>query len=203
MAATPDNFSNQTIVIGPGKLYADLAIPGPGGRLILDPATGTPDSTQNPNAKHIGYTQEGTEAAIRPEVTNFFADETSFPIVSRVQQEVVSISGTFLQVADMDVQEIMNPTATRTTIPGVDGLHFGGSGVIGYTCVAVIFPLEEDPAKYGWVQLYEAFNDQGIAMRVTRTNLAASPFAFQGRAIGTRPLGDQTGAYLKMLAAGS
>ena len=202
MPGTADNFSNTNIVIGPGKLYADLAIPGHGGRLILH-TDGTPDATQNPDAKHIGYTLEGTEFSIRPEVTNFFADETSYPIVSRVQQEIAQITGTALQVADFDIEEILNPTATRTTISGIDGIHFGGGLVLTYTCVAIVFPLEEDPTRYGVVQLYKSYNNAGIAARVTRTALAGTPFAFQGIAIGTRPVGDQVGAFWKQNVIGS
>jgi hypothetical protein len=201
MAGAPDNFSNTTIVIGPGKLYADLAVPGPGGRLIL--VSGAPSLTQNPNAKHIGYTREGTEFSIVPQVTNFFADESSFPIVSRVQQEVAQISGEALQVADFDIEEILNPTATRTTISGIDGIHFGGSNLLTYTCVAVVFPLEEDPTLYGVAQLYKAYNNAGLAAKVTRTALAGVPFAFQGVAIGTRAAGDQVGVFWKQRVIGS
>lgn len=202
MAGTPDNFNNQTVLIGPGKAYADLAIPGHGGRLILH-TDGTPDSTQNPDAKHIGYTREGTEVSVRPEITRFFGDESPFPLISRVQQEIVAISGEILQVADFDLLEILMPTATRSTVPGIDGIHFGGSGVLNYTSVAIIAPLEEDPTRYWVAHLYKAFNDQGLAARVSRTSLAGSPFAFQGEAIGTRPAGDQLGALWKQLAVGS
>lgn len=201
MAGAPDNFDNTTVVIGPGKLYGDLAVPGHGGRLILE--DGAPDLTQNPDAKHIGYTREGTEFTIVPQITNFFADESSFPIVSRVQQEVAQITGEALQVADFDLQEILNPTSTRTTIQGIDGVHFGGNTLLTYTSVAVVFPLEEDPTRYGVVQLYKAYNNAGLAARVTRTNLAGIPFAFQGIAIGTRPTGDQVGVFWKQSIIGS
>lgn len=201
MAGAPDNFDNTTVVIGPGKLYGDLVVPGHGGRLILD--GGAPSLTQNPDAKHIGYTREGTEFSIVPQVTNFFADESSFPIVSRVQQEVAQITGEALQVADFDLQEILNPTATRSTISGIDGIHFGGTNNLTYTCIAIVFPLEEDPTRYGVVQLYKAYNNAGLAARVTRTNLAGVPFAFQGVAIGTRPAGDQVGVFWKQDIMGS
>jgi hypothetical protein len=203
MPGTADNFDGQKILIGPGKIYADLAVPGPSGRLIVDPATLTPDATQNPDAKHLGYTREGTEVSVRPEVTRFFADESPFPILSRVQQEIVAISGEILQVTDFDVLEILMPTATRSTLPGIDGIHFGGSGVLNYTSVAIIAPLEEDSSRVWVAHLYHAFNDQGLAARVTRTALAGSPFAFQGEAISTRPAGDQLGVLFKTLVAGS
>lgn len=202
MPGTNDNFNNQTVLIGPGKIYADLAVPGQGGRLILH-TDGTPDQGQNPDARHLGYTREGAEATVRPEITRFFGDESPFPLVSRVQQEVVAISGEILQVADFNLLEILMPTSTRSTINGIDGIHFGGSGILTHTSVAIIAPLEEDPTRYWVAQLYHAFNDQGLAARVSRTSLAGSPFAFQGEAIGTRPAGDQIGVLWKQLAQGS
>jgi hypothetical protein len=203
MPGTADNFDNTKILIGPGRIYADLAIPDHNGRLIVDPATLTPDAGQNPDAKHLGYTREGTEVSVRPEVTRFFADESAFPVLSRVQQEIVAISGEILQVADFDLLEILMPTSTRSTIPGIDGIHFGGATTLNYTSVAIIAPLEEDPTRVWVAHLYKAFNDQGLAARVTRTALAGSPFAFQGEAISTRPAGDQLGILFKTLAAGS
>lgn len=202
MAGTADNFNNTTVLIGPGKIYADLAIPGHGGRLILH-TDGTPDSAQNPDARHLGYTREGGEVTVRPEITRFFGDESPFPLVSRVQQEVVAISGEILQVADFNLLEILMPTSTRSTISGIDGIHFGGSGVLNYTSVAIISPLEEDPTLFWVAQLYRAFNDQGLAARVSRTSLAGSPFAFQGEAISTRPAGDQIGVMWKQTVMGS
>ena len=202
MAGTADNFSNTNVVIGPGKAYADLAIPGAGGRLILY-SDGTPDATQNPDAKHIGYTREGTTAQVQPSTVDFFGDESPYPLVTRVQQELVSISGEILQVADFDLLEILMPTSTRSTIPGIDGIHFGGSSILTYTSVAVICPLEEDSTRYWVAHLYRSFNDQGIAARVSRTSLAGSPFAFQGRPITTRAAGDQLGLLYKQNVVGS
>lgn len=203
MPGTSDNFDGNKVLIGPGKIYADLAVPGHNGRLIVDPATLTPDSGQNPDAVHLGYTREGGEVTVRPEFTDFFGDESQFPLLTRVQQEVVAISGEILQVTDFDVMEILMPTSTRSTIPGIDGIHFGGATALNYTSVAIIAPLVADPTRIWVAHLYEAFNNQGIAARVTRTALAGSPFAFQGRAIGTRPAGDQVGVLFKTNIAGS
>ena len=203
MAGVTDNFDGTKVLIGPGKIYADLVVPGHGGRLIVDPSTLTPDLTQNPDAVHLGYTREGGEVTVQPQFTDFFGDESQFPLLTRVQQEVVSISGEILQVTDMNVMEILMPTATRSTISGIDGIHFGGAAALTYTSVAIIAPLVEDATRIWVAHLYEAFNNQGVAARVTRTALAGSPFAFQGRAIGTRPAGDQVGVLFKTNIAGS
>jgi hypothetical protein len=203
MPGTADNFDGNKVLIGPGKIYADLAVPGAGGRLIVDPSTLSPDANQNPDARHLGYTREGGEVTVRPEFTDFFGDESQFPLITRVQQEVVAITGEILQVTDFDVMEILMPTATRSTISGIDGIHFGGATALNYTSVAIIAPLVEDATRIWVAHLYEAFNNAGVAARVTRTALAGSPFAFQGRAIGTRAAGDQVGVLFKTDIAGS
>jgi len=202
MAGTADNWVTAAVAIGPGKLYAKLAVPGANGRIILH-TDGTPDSTQNPTALHLGMTEGGTEFSVKPNVTQFFADEFTTPIVSRVQQEEALISGSLLQILDFDVEAVLNPTATTSNLAGTKGITFGGSGVLTMTSVAVIFPLEGTPTIYGVFHLYNAYNDQGIAAQITSKSLGATPFAFRGQAITTRAVGDQTGRLFKQLAAGS
>lgn len=202
------NFSNTKVAIGPGKLWVDLGGTagawdgGAGIRLLLD-VNGYPQAAQNPNALHVGYTEGGEEMTIKPAKTDFFADESLYPIVSRINQETATITGSALQVMDFDLQEVLNPTATRQTALGADGLTFGGSGVLTYTSVAVIFPLEEDTTRFGVFHLYKAYNDQGLAAKITSKALSAIPFAFQGIAIGERAIGDQVGAFFKLSSVGS
>lgn len=200
MAETLDNFIAEAVLIGPGKFYADLG--GGSGqwdgaadvRLILGP-TGAPDSDQNPNAKHFGYTEAGTEWLVKPNSTGFTPDESLEAVITRVTAEDKVISGSMWQVLDMDLAEILMPTATRSDVMGSKGLTFGGSGVLAYTSVAVIAPLESDPTRFAVFHLYKAFNDAGLAAQVTSKKPTASPFAFRGQAIGTRAAGDRAGRY--------
>lgn len=200
MPGTADNFVAEKVLIGPGKMYVDLGggsgqwDGGAGVRLILDD-DGSPDSTQNPSAIHLGYTEGGTEWLVKPTVQNFFADEEVDPIVARVTEEEKVISGSMLQILNMDLAEVMIPTALRSDVMGSQGLTFGGSGVIGYTSVAVIAPLESDATRFAVFHLYKAFNDAGLAAQITAKKLSASPFAFRGLGIGTRAAGDKAGRY--------
>jgi hypothetical protein len=148
-------------------------------------------------------TEGGTEFSVKPTVENFFADEFPDPIVSRVTTEEALISGSLLQITDFDIQEILNPTATRSDLAGTKGITFGGSGLLTYTSVAVIFPLEGTPTIYGVFHLYKAYNDQGLAAQISSKRLGASPFAFRGQAITTRAAGDRVGRFYKQLASGS
>jgi hypothetical protein len=199
--ATADNFSSTTVAIGPGKLYAGLAIPGTGGRLILA-SDGTPDSTQNPNALHLGYTESGTEFKQSHTLTSFKADESNFAIVSRITNEEASISGSLLQVMDFDIDVILNPLNVRSNLVGTQGATFGGMASFSYQSVAVIFPIEgsSGPIVYGVFHLYKAVNDAESAAKITSQSLAASPFSFKGHAIPTRAAGDQVGRKYRQLA---
>ena len=199
MAGTPDNFVTQDVGIGPGKFYVDLGT-GNGAwdgaadvRLILD-ADGTPDSTQNPNALHVGWTDAGWQWSIKPAFTNFNADESPDPIITRVTAQESIIQGALLQIMGMDIVEALNPTATRSDVMGSQGVTFGNAD-IQYTSCALIWPMEEDPTRFGVVHLYKAFNDQGLAGNITSKDLSKSPVAFRGLAISTRAKEDRVGRY--------
>lgn len=200
MPGTADNFVVEKIMIGPGKFYADLGggsgqwDGASGVRLILDD-DGSPDSGQNPSAIHFGYTEGGTEWLVKPTFQNFFGDEEVDPLIGRVTEEQKVISGAMLQVLDMDLAEILLPTAVRSDVMGSQGLTFGGSGLITYTSVAVIAPFESDPTRFAVFHLYKAANDAGLAAQITSKKLSGSPFAFRGYGIGTRAAGDKAGRY--------
>lgn len=199
MAGTADNFVTEDVGIGPGKLYIDLGT-GTGAwdgaanvRLILDD-DGSPDSSQNPNARHIGWTDAGWQFSIKPTFANFNADESPDPIISRVTAQEAVISGSILQVMGMDLVEVLNPTATRSDVQGSKGVTFGNA-TPQYTSVALIWPMEDDPTRFGVVHLYKAFNDQGLAGNITSKDLSKSPVAFRGLAISTRAKEDRVGRY--------
>lgn len=199
MAGTADNFDTLDVGIGPGKLYVDLGT-GNGEwdgaanvRLILH-TDGSPESGQNPNAKHIGWTDAGSQFSIKPTFQNFFADESPDAILSRVTAQEALISGSLLQVMDMDLVEILNPTATRSDVMGSTGVTFGASTLL-YTSVALIWPMENDPDRFGVVHLYRAYNDQGLAGNITSKDLSKSPYAFRGLAISSRAATDRVGRY--------
>jgi hypothetical protein len=200
MAGTADNYVVEAVLIGPCKIYADLGTGSgqwdgaAGVRLILH-TDGSPDATQNPSARHVGWTQDGAEWLVKPNVLNFIPDESLDPVISRVQDEEKVISASAWQVGDMDLAEILMPTATRSDVMGSKGLTFGGSGVLSYTSVAVIAPLEGDPTRFAVFHLYKAFNDQGLAAQLTSKKPTASPVAFRGQGIGTRAAGDRAGRY--------
>lgn len=197
--STADNFNTLDVPIGPGKLYIDLGggsgewNGAAGVRLILA-SDGSPDATQNPNALHIGWTDAGSTFSVKPTFANFFADESPDPIISRVTAQEALISGSLYQVMDMDLVEVLNPTATRSDVMGSTGVTFGNA-TISYTSVALIWPFEADPTRFGVIHLYKAYNDQGLAGNITSKDVSKSPYAFRGLAVSTRAAADRVGRY--------
>lgn len=208
--ATDTNWRTSRIVLGPGKLWANLGgtnnAPwdiGSGSRLLLS-SDGEPNETQNPNAIHIGGTEGGVEWAVRTTRTDFKFDELIGPVASRVTDQETIISGSYGAIGDMDVAEIMMATGTRADISGTEGMTFGGSNPsIIYRSFAVIWPQENDSTKFYVFHIYKGYNDSGMAARVTRTALGFSPFAIRGYPITTRTEGDFTCHFFIQVGGGS
>ena len=202
MPGSPVNWNVEALAKGPGQLWAGLAIPAANSKLKLH-TDGTPDSAQNPLAVHLGMTTEGSQFLVRPTIQDFFADEFDDPVLKAQTQLEMAISGNLLQVVDFDLMELLTIAGTRSDGAGYEMLRYGGKSLIEYTSVALIFPLQENPALFGVFHLYKALNDQGLAIDISKKKLGATPFAFKGSAITSRAAGDTTGAYWKQKSIGS
>lgn len=200
MAGTADNFVAAAVMLGRSKLYVDLGTGSgqwdgaAGVRLILG-ADGSPDDGQNPNARHLGYTDTGLEWLMRPTFQQFTPDEELDPVFTLPQAEEKVISGSMWQILDIALAEALMPTAVRSDVMGSQGLTFGGNQTITYTSVAAIAPLQSDPTRFAVFHLYKAFNDQGLAAQLTKTKVSSSPFALRGLGIPERANGDKAGRY--------
>ena len=211
MAGTTDNWLSSRIALGPGKLYGNLGgttnapwdISSATVRLLLH-TDGSPNSTQNPNAVHLGMTEGGEEWTLKVTATDYNADEFLDPITSRVTGQEARISGSLLQVSDFAVQQLMAPGATRSDVGGAEGLTFGAANPsIVYRSFAVIWPVEGDSTKFCVFHLYKAYNAVGIAAQVTRSKLGSSPFELRGYPITTRTDGDYTGRFFRQVSGTS
>lgn len=202
MGATPVDWNVGAVAIGPGQCWTNLAIPGAGGKLTLA-SDGTPDSVQNPNAVHIGMTEAGSAISLKQTFTDFFADEFVDPIIRHITAQEAAITGSWLQLLEMSLIQLMTPGTVRADGFGYERVTFGGSNTVNYYSTALIFPLENNSALFGVFHLYKAINDPGLAFSVGRKKLGAAPFAFRGLAITSRAAGDQVGAYWKQTGIGS
>lgn len=210
MTGTADNWLTTRVSLGPGKLYGNLGgttnAPwdiASGTRLLLH-TDGTPNSTQNPNAIHLGMTEGGSEFLVKDTKTDFRADEFISPIISRITDQEVAITGSLLQVSDFAVQQMMNVTSTRSDVGGSEGLTWGSSNpTIVYRSFAVIWPVEGSSSLWHVFHIYKGYNDLGLASKVTRTALGASPFAIHGYPITTRTDGDYTCRFFRQVSGSS
>lgn len=175
-------------------IWAGLAVPADGARLTLH-TDGTPESVANPNAVHLGRSDEGAELLYRPTVENFFSDEFAAPYRAVIGAEEMRINASLKPVMDMAILDKISLGGTRATAAGYDQMKFGGLLALVTTSVAVIFRDPEDATKFCVWQLYKAFNESGIAFRMRRTQDGSTPVSFKGLAIPTRTAGDQLGSF--------
>lgn len=200
MAGTATNFSTTTIKAGtPGQLWANVAVPGSGARLTLH-TDGTPDSTANPNAVHLGMTKAGATFTVKPAFTAYNADEFRSPIKSSLDAVEAVIEAEILQVEDFDIlEQLTQGFATLSSGSGYEQLTFGVKSIT-YVPVALIWPTEADPTKFAVMQLYKTINEAGLeAIQIARQSQGACKVMFRGHDITSRVAADVVGSYWKQV----
>ena len=206
MAGTAKNYNGNQIVLGPSDLWLDVAVPNAASRLTLD-ADGTPDSTANPTAIHLGMTAAGVTFEYMPEIQDFTSDELTAPHMSRIISEKASLKGEFLQVFNWNLLAKMTVGGTRNvntnTSTGYEELTMGGVSTVSTFSVALIGPDIQGSGQFWVVQLYKTFNKSGFTFAVTRKDQSRAPFEFSGLAVTTRAIGDQIANFWHQGAANS
>lgn len=199
MPGTATSWKTTAIAQNAGQLWYDLGIPGAAARLTLD-ADGTPDATANPSAKHAGATKAGAKLMIKSTMADFNVDEFRASIAKNVDQIQMGISAELIGVTDTSLIEWLLPgVGTRATAAGYEQIRVG-TKAIAYSSVALIFPLIEDPTKYGIFHLYRALNDAGVEWAQSRKELGGMPVNLVGHEITTRAVTDTLGSFWKQIA---
>lgn len=195
MPASTLNNDGSKIILGPGQLWADVAVPAAGARMTLF-TDGTPDSTANPNAKHLGLTKSGASITFGLETQDFESDELTSPHLSRIIKQPMMIEAELLQLTDVaNVMKYVMPGSTYATGAGYKELAFGGLNAITYYSFALICADVADATKFICIQLYKAYNKSGVNFTITRKDQGAGKVQLQGLSIATRAVGDQTGKW--------
>ena len=193
MPGTALNTDGSKIILGPGNLWADVAVPGAGARLTLH-TDGTPESVANPNAKHLGLTKGGGTVTFGVETQDFESDELTSPHLSRIIKQPMMIEAELLQLTDLAyVMKYVATGGTYSTAAGYKELAFGGLNAITYYSFALICADVADPTKFICIQLYKAYNKSGFTFNITRKDQASAKIQLQALSIATRAVGDQTG----------
>jgi hypothetical protein len=203
MAGSTRSYDATKIILGPGDLWANVAVPAAGARITIDTTSGvhTPDATENPSAKHIGMTKEGCEISYKPNVQDFESDEQTAPFLSRLITEILGIKGELFQVFDWDLLAKMTVGGTRNTTTTYEELTIGGKSSVTTSSIVLIAPDLTSPTTLFIVcQLYKTYNKAGWAFRVTRKQPASLPFEFEALSVTTRAVNDQQGNLWKKIA---
>lgn len=201
---TADNFQAVKTQSGNfGKLYVGLAIPAANAHTKLA-SDGTPDAVENPAAVHVGITDKGVKFTGKATVQKFYGDEFAYPLNEVITVVDASFSGNFLQIMDFDVLAAMTKgIGTRNDGAGFQKIDLGTLNAPIYQSIALIFPLLEDPTRFGIFHLYKAMQTAGFDFDISKKAQASSPFTFEGTGITTRATTDQIGYICKEVSVGS
>lgn len=199
MAGTSDAWKTSNVAQNMGKLYRGCAVPSASSRPSLH-TDGTPDSTANPSAVHMGATKGGSKLMVKSSMDKFNVDEFRGPIITNISSVEMGISAELVGVTDMQLAAYLMPgVGTRATGSGYDYIAIG-SKAIAYDCVLLTYALIEDTSKYGWFQLYNALNDAGVEWAQTRKELGFTPVSFVGYELTSRAATDTLGQVGKQIA---
>jgi hypothetical protein len=199
MAGTAKTYDATRIMATSADVWIDVAVPSSGTRLTLDAPTGTPDSTANPNAKHLGLTEKGSTMTFKTEIQAFEADELTSPWKQQLSSEEAAIKGNFLQIEDWNILGLITPGGTKSTGAGYEQLTFGGSTTVTTKSIAVIAPSAQNAGKWVVFHLYKAFNKAGIELALSRKDFSKVPYEFSGLSDTSRPQGDQVGNFWRQI----
>ena len=194
MAAVPDNFDKTKTLWNAGLVYVDITPPAAGAVVTLD-ASGKPDATENPNARHVGFSDKGSKFSYKMTKADATDDEHTAPHDSRITTESMMISGTWKQILDevlLAKISVGGQSATLTT-PAGKKVSFGGKQAITGLCILIVTPKKDDPTKFIQICGYSMFNDAGVEVTVTKDAENSTPFNFVGLALTARAVNDQLG----------
>jgi len=195
MPASTLNFNSATVTNSYGWFWVGLAIPAAASRITLF-TDGTPDSTANPLAKHLGHTTEGWEMTAAASTEDQNVDEQVAPIDTSISELSVALAANLAQTQDVTgvLQHLVSGFGTYATAAGYAQIQLG-IATIAYTASALIFPSKNDATKYMVYNLYKSKNDSGLANQIKRRGLGSNPVAFRGYGITSRAATDTVGNY--------
>lgn len=192
------NFDVLKTTKQPCQIWVGLAVPGAGDELTL--SSGEPDATENPNALHLGLTNDGATLLGETTTTEEYFDEFEEPLEETIDQRTLKITANLAQVMDFDVlEQILNGMGTRSDVSGKEKIVFGDASLKTTGC-AVIFPLKEDPTKYGVFHLYKASFKSKFETPISRQTRGVIPVEIVGLGIPGRADADRIGAFWKQIS---
>lgn len=201
MAGIANGWDTAELLRAVAQMFVGLALPANGAVMVIDPATGTPDATANPNGFSLGYTNEGWEFATSPTFDEIRVDEEEDPTSDFITANETTISGAIRQVRNLERLSFMIPgsdyTAPAGTPTQIEKVTGGGTTTFDYFTAALIWSDPDDDAVHWWVMLYRCLNRGGITMGLGRTKDSAVTVTLTGRALSSRDAGDRVYAIVR------
>lgn len=199
MAGTALHFDATLLTLNYGWMWYDMAIPGAAARATLF-TDGTPDATANPNAKHLGHTDEGWEMKAQASREDQLVDEQVAPVDTAISGLDVGLAANLVQTQDISgtLRYLVQGFGSYSTAAGYEQIT-GGIIPIVYSSVALIFPTRADPTKFMIYHLYKSLNDAGLTNQIRRKVKGNNPVAFKGYAITSRAAADTVFNFWKQI----
>jgi hypothetical protein len=194
---TANNLRVSSRVLGPGIIWAGLAIPSAGARLSLATVDSdglyTPLASENASAYALGATKDGAVATVKSTSNDYFVDEILAPVDRKLQMVEMSIKCSLIGIADDKVATFLTMGfGTYSTSSGYKQTTIGYTSD-SFTSLALVAPLREDPTKCYIFHMYKAIAEGGLEIQFNHKDMAAAPTTIKGYAITTRALTDQIG----------
>jgi len=178
---------------GPSRIWFGLAVPSASSYLTIG-ADGTPDATENPSAKLIGFTEKGAMLNLKRSFVEEFYDEQKYPVERSLDQIGGSIKCEAAQVLDTDLLTVATVGMGTALTPTGKKAWTLGESALSFTSIAAIAPTKNDSTKFVVFHLYKAYNKADFDVQLSRVDRAKLPLEFEGVAIPTRAATDTFGA---------
>lgn len=176
----------------PSRIWFGLAIPSASNYLTIG-ADGTPDATENPNAKLIGLTEKGAMLNLQRTFTEEFYDEVKYALERNLDQIGGSIKCEAAQVLDSDLLTLATVGMGSALTPTGKKAWTLGESALSFTSIAAIAPTKADATKFVVFHLYKAYNKADFDVALSRVERSKLPLDFVGVAIPTRDATDTFG----------
>lgn len=199
MPASPLHFDSTLLTLTYGWFWFDVAVPAGGARLTLFTDL-TPDATANPNAKHLGHTDEGWEMTAQASREGQTVDESAAEVDTAISGLEVGLAANLVQTQDISgtLRHLAQGFGSYSTAAGYEQITLGIIPIV-FSSVALIFPQRADVTKAMVYQLYKSLNDSGLANQIRRKTKGNNPVAFKGFAVTSRAATDQVGNLWKQI----
>jgi hypothetical protein len=194
MAGTAKNINSARTIWNPCDIWVGCSIPAAGAKPTLH-TDGTPDSTANPSAKHLGILKGNVKWSFKSTLMEARSHQLTAPHRRRRGAEELKVEARWAQVLDTDLVDAVVDGVTVSTVTGGKIVEGGGKREITTTCVYIIAERVDSPGDYICLVVLDAAFTEGLEITFDQENESDSPLGISGNAIPSRADGKQLFIY--------